>query len=526
MRGYRLLRCEHRLECLGKVKRELTQAAFEIDSAQVSDIIFGAATGSAELAVRQYLLAQLVGKSFNLSLLSSVVSQANGMSYGMPNEWIDILERNGFPVSRFQCSVRWRVKIIKFWLLGFYRFVKACIQSIRSDQLLRDRLHSYAYFDGLTHTNLPAQTNATQELNILSWYEQWNGRDAGVSSLGHSVETSVCTSINSTSVHYQQEALLPLRGFSEWGRFCGWMVQASLLTLIDLLRGRWWNVVMLNQAVYSAKARTLPHKTLACQYLFHNSNWIYRPLWTYEAEKRGSSLVFYFYSTNIQMFNGHHECMPPPFGWKAANWPHYLVWDEFQSDFIASAISPTPQISVVGHIWFGDAVGSNIDLSGSGIAVFDVQPFREAVYRGLALEYEYYTPATALAFLNDVHDVLSEFELDMLFKRKRETHRMAHPQYRGHVKSLETDQSVLLVTPNTSAVEVVKQSIGVISMPFTSTALLGQIYGKPSVYYDALNQVQKGDCAAHGIPVLIGKKELKQWVADLVSKSQTDIQSL
>ena len=67
-----------------------------------------------------------------------------------------------------------------------------------------------------------------------------------------------------------------------------------------------------------------------------------------------------------------------------------------------------------------------------------------------------------------------------------------------------------------SAIQVIESSIAVISMPFTSTALVARELGKPSVYYDSSGLLQKNDRGAHGIPILIGQDELKDWLSKLI----------
>jgi len=52
-------------------------------------------------------------------------------------------------------------------------------------------------------------------------------------------------------------------------------------------------------------------------------------------------------------------------------------------------------------------------------------------------------------------------------------------------------------------------------MPFTSTALMAKLEGKPSVYYDPSGLIQKDDRAAHGVPVLSNIDELQEWVKSI-----------
>ena len=61
--------------------------------------------------------------------------------------------------------------------------------------------------------------------------------------------------------------------------------------------------------------------------------------------------------------------------------------------------------------------------------------------------------------------------------------------------------------------QVIEQAIAVISMPFTSTALIAKEMGKPSIYYDPMGRLQRDDRAAHGIPILSGIEELEEWIS-------------
>ena len=58
----------------------------------------------------------------------------------------------------------------------------------------------------------------------------------------------------------------------------------------------------------------------------------------------------------------------------------------------------------------------------------------------------------------------------------------------------------------------------VVSMPFTSTSLIGNAYSVPSVYYDPFFIISKQDRGANGLPLLSGKDELRQWIKSLKHK--------
>ena len=85
-----------------------------------------------------------------------------------------------------------------------------------------------------------------------------------------------------------------------------------------------------------------------------------------------------------------------------------------------------------------------------------------------------------------------------------------HKQYLKYIKSIEDE--IVIIEPCISAIRIINKCQAVISLPFTSTAILGTKSGKPSIYYDPTSTIFKDDKAAHGIKVISGKNELQQWV--------------
>ena len=74
---------------------------------------------------------------------------------------------------------------------------------------------------------------------------------------------------------------------------------------------------------------------------------------------------------------------------------------------------------------------------------------------------------------------------------------------------------MITVDPDTSAYKLIEKCSAVISMPFTSTALIARELGKPSCFYDPTGLIQRDDRAAHGIPIMIGRVELHAWLEAL-----------
>lgn len=517
IRGYRKLKAAGRMGAITAVKQELTTHSLNLHERHFSSTVMGAGISSGELVVRQYLLVRVGGTNLNQALLMSVGKPNGKVVYAMPSEWFGVVEKNGFQVDHLRSSMLWGLYVCMFFIFGIIKAAKIALTLSRNKDIQPQGAQPYAYLADLALNNMPNSDKEQLQRNIICWYAQWEGKSSGVTEIHHSVEESSSNSIGSFKLTYQSGPLPDLTSTTELARYIIWSGMAFLISAIDLLRGRWWHAFLLNQAALAAQARVVPSGLLAREYLFHNSNWIYRPLWTYEAMQVGAKILFYFYSTNTQSFNDVDKCLPPPYGWKATNWPWYLVWDHYQENFIRNAIGDKYKVLIVGEIWFNEEKSEKIDIpKASAIAVFDVSSFRTLKYRSLGLDYEYYVPQVSVGFLEDIQAVLDEFGISMAFKRKRDIGRFAHPVYRSAVKQIEVESNVICIPPSVSASRLIENSLAVISMPYTSTALIAANKGIPSVYYDSGAKVVRDDCAAHGIPVLIGKQELRNWLRNTV----------
>jgi polysaccharide biosynthesis PFTS motif protein len=514
MRGYRNLKKSGRLGAVSTIQRELTTCNLNIDERFFSARLFGAGLPFAELIIRQYLLVRIGGLNLNRALLLAAGESGGKVVFTMPSQWIKVIEKNGFEVNRLASSLMWAGYVILAYFYGLFTIAKISMNST-GVQSRKCATKPYVYFYALAPNNMPHASSDGVSHDIVSWYINWQGRKPDIDAIHHSVRNTACKRVGDISLVEQAGPLPVLAGKSEFVSYLIWALNALAIAAFDALRARWWHALLLNQAALAAEARVVPSDILALDYLFHNSGWIYRPLWTYEVENRGSNVSFYFYSTNCEGFKRTEESAPLGYGWQAMNWPRYLVWDEGQANFVRRAVGVNAKVEVVGPIWFSDSVAEAPSWLPRTVAVFDVQPMRDSFYRTLGIAFEYYTPDVANKFLLDIRDALANIEGFMAHKRKREIGKLSHPWYRLALKRLELSMNYLPIDPDLSAISLIQKCDAVISMPFTSTALLGREANKPSIYYDPSGLLQKDDHAAHGIPILCNVRELAAWLAEL-----------
>ena len=512
MYGYRNLKQSGRLGAISTIKRELTRCNLDIDERFFSACFFGAGLASAELIVRQYLLVRIGGLNLNRALLLAAGKSGGKVVFAMPLQWIKVVEKNGFEVNRLASTLMWMGYVTAAHLYGLFTIGKILMNSGGAPDRKREP-KAYVYFHDLALNNIPQPLSDSASYDILSWYAQWNGRQSDITKIHHTVRNAPRKRIGEFDLVEQSGPLPTLAGLSEFASYLGWALTAIFIGLWDMLRARWWHSLLLNQSASAAQARIVPSDFLARDYLFHNSGWIYRPLWTYEIERCGSTVSLYFYSTNCEVPKRTEQLASPAYGYAAMNWQRYLVWDKGQADFVRRAVGVDAKVEMVGPIWFSDSVVEQPCLPLRTVAVFDVQPVRNSFYQALALDFDLYTPAVVNKFLLDITDALFNIDCYAAHKRKREIGRQSHPQFRLTLKLLERSERYLAIDPELSAISLIQKSEAVISMPFTSTALLGREANKPSMYYDPLCLLDKDDPAAHGILIVQGPIELGKWVA-------------
>ena len=518
MRGYRYLKQSGEIGRLNALQYALTVTELRSCQGRCSRLIFGAGVDNAELSIRQYLMVRVSAVAkLNGAVLHALGTPDSSVRHYIPPDWQDILRGHGFQVSSLWCSLAWHGFVAIRFVKGVVNIAQiawaSALQIVRGSH---DTLANYVFFDAMAANNLPQPGTDGRSHDIFSWYEKWSGRVANLDALCHGIHDAAPTATNKVPVVGMRWPVAPLADTWLLMRFLIWSAIATCLALFDLLRGRWWHALMLGDGATAALVRMQPAANLAQEYLFTQSRTCDRPLYTYDAEQRGAKVTFYFYSTNSEPLarpTGHQTQL---YIWQAMNWPRYLVWDDYQVEFVRKMVGDSAMVSIVGPIWFSTSAIEPPQLPEKTIAVFDVQPVRMSFYRLLAQEVDYYVPSISVQFLTDNFNCIRSVGAQMLFKRKRQLNsRYHHPSYIQFVERMGRWDKMITIDPDTSAYELIEKCSAVISMPFTSTALIARELGKPSCYYDPTGLIQRDDRASHGIPIMIGRVELQAWLEAL-----------
>ncbi len=508
MRGYDILKKSNRLSLIDNVRNRITEQALNPSTKEITILKNEVAVRDHQVVIQQYLIEQLLTLSFNKSVLFTVAT-GKKLVYPLPSSWQNILSENDIKPNCFICTVLFYKYIFTNGLAGCAEFLWQTLRSFkRSIKVAYSDLGEYVFFEALQPSNLP-DVSGDYEYGIVSTYVKKFPKPDLVDFVCHTVQQKSGLVINGKQTRAIPSPIPPLSFNINFFLFLAIGSRYFLMSLFDVFRGQWQTMLMLREKMKSLAFRFGSNNKKAKQFLFHNSGWIYRPLWTYVAENLGASIVFYFYSVNCERFkrDGRYPDRMTN-SWAITTWPEYLVWDSYHADFVRRVIKRENKATVVGSVSF---IHSSKKLEYSSerfISIFDVQPMRQTFYNTLAVDTEYYVPEVANSFLEDVIKTARNSGFSVIIKRKREIGKYINSEYRSKIESYGKLPDCVFVDPSIPAEEIIKKSILVISMPFTSTAILAKEFGKPGVYYDPSGVIEKEDRAAHGIKILSTIKEL------------------
>lgn len=523
MRGYTILETSDRLDFVIQLKDAIANTPLRSVNNNASPFFFGAGIADAERILRQFLVTRVLSYDFNLKVLTAFGNGSLRVVHPLPAEWRKVVEQHGLTADTGWNKIIWNWRVFMFFLFGLTVFLRSLFYNLKEIFVpsLSKHKDRHVYFEGLTAKNLPQPGVQTNSYDIFSWYEQWKGRPRNITALHHSIPAEEQTAVNGMQIVGVHSAIAPFGSIKLVVKYFCWGVVAFFLAIIDLFRSRYWHALLFGEAAKSAQMRLLSNERLADDYLFPNSHWIYRPLWTYEAEKKGSQITFYFYSTNIESFKKADGYGLQAYTWQIINWPRYLVWDDWQADFVRRAVGNEKNIEVVGSIWFLPGTTQQLTIPRNSVAVFDINPLRDTRYHMFVESPKYLVPSVVNQFLLDIYEVLNNKGLTMVLKRKREIGSMLNKKNRKVVDQLLLADHFLAVDMDIPAHQLIGDCCMVISLPFTSTALIARDLGKPSCFYDPSGLVQPDDRAAHGICIVRGKEELASWVSSVMEQQQS-----
>lgn len=471
------------------------------------------ASGHADAFVRQSLVALVGYRGLMAQLLAYKTGTSRAVCAPIPAAWRQALQEQGVAVDVRGSRLQWV-------LLQGALFAKAGVKLMRltkyslagTPRMGAER--PYRCLVNCPPSVLPPPTPSTFAFRSLgTWFIQRCGEDEPLFHVAAVPPQPVADGGQTTRLPWP-----PLAGLVATVHYLSRTASALLQLAFAALKGDGGAAVVAGGVPEALYFCSIPSDKLAKEYLFTNSDYVVRPLWTYVAEARGADVVLVFYSCNCETLEiAGMQRVPPWIGYPTMTWSRYLAWDEYQISFLQNCGVPADTIEEIGPIPLIDAPVQLPDLTPPVLAVFEVQPHRVSGVAQIGFPHHYYSYRTSHQFLEDVWTVARRHGFTVALKIKRNIGASANPQFRRFIQSFSDRPGVVALDPRCSAERVILASDAVVSMPFTSTGVLAKHLSRPSVYYDPTATLVKNQRPAHGVPLLQDIDALEKWLCSHVA---------
>lgn len=267
-----------------------------------------------------------------------------------------------------------------------------------------------------------------------------------------------------------------------------------------------------DQLALAIKVELSDATTLPQYVFFSESDGIVRPIWTYLAEESGAHVIFLFFSNFDSPLTLEGEDASYD-AFKCSTWSEFWVIDGFQRSRLQNALlTQNVQFRIVGTPWRADSHFMPKIPEGRLIAIFDNESHVDFYYWSSIVDYGFYGSKKDLDFLNDLVEVAERNNLILIHKPKREIGHKRSKDYEDLLASLENSSNYIRVHPDTSPERIIQRVDAVVSIPFTSTALIAKQLGKNSAFYDPTGLLSDKEPCLRDIPLFHNVSSIESWL--------------
>lgn len=453
----------------------------------------------------QFLITYLLNQEFTKALLISL-NKNKHIKFSMPKVWRLTLQNKGFKADTFENKVRWNGYLLKNYVIGVGTF----FFEIKRSLFKKNKINTpFVYFSQLSNNNLPKSQKTHYQNDIISWFVRKSEKPYTIT---HSALGDFVSDYQGSKIKFIDNPIPLIKGLKNWNRFLIWGIIYSFKSIFDERK-----TLLFRQAVLNQIVKITDSQQIASIYMFNNSSSIFRPLWTYEAEKRGASIIFYFYSLNNHIIlekNRKQEIFD--FTWPHSTWPEFWFWNDEQRKSFEKIIYKNFKSKIVGVTPFESSRKMIIKKNTvKYLLIFDISPKPEYQYQLYGVNFDYYNTSFSIKFLETMDRMSKILNIKILYKCKRRVPSIyVNKQYEYYLKSLLSQENWSEVNPEYGINDLCENFniVASIASPFTSTVFTTRKYNIPTIYYDASKKISSKQYFDRGVSIVSDEKSLLNWL--------------
>jgi polysaccharide biosynthesis PFTS motif protein len=452
-------------------------------------------------ASKQKLLAQMLDDSLAPALMLACAGSKFPHIARLPKKWRRFIASKGgviHPLSK----LLWQLTLLR----KFKEAITTCVyllkienNNINQNKAVLCGLHESSYKDTLLN----------EKCNFFNWFKSRFIKDSYlIVGQGESADPSI---------QFIEYPFSSLPRHKRWNFIIG-AISLFFQSAGGFIIGRVGTCYTLPDRLKALYFSLLPDDEIADMYVFTNAHYIYRPEWTYVAEKRGAKIALFFYAVNnfdLALRAGGNIGVAA--GYRQMTWPIIYTQHENHKYFLERIMHVKAKVNVVGPIPYEDSSSKVNVKSAPCLFYFDVQPFRRSFMASIGRPCHIYTEEVSLRTLDDVVSVAEQCELNLYIKPKRSVGNRLSLSYKRHLEELLKKKNVFLLDGGIAVQRLCRKNDIVICQPFTSAALFAKEAGSYVAFFDPENLYEENQAACMGMPLLQGKAQFLGWIKDTMN---------
>ncbi len=517
IRGYSFFKKQKKIYLFRKLKGDLLFSIHEFDRIFFKLIIFfykDFKKINLNLSLSQYISQKISFRKLNLSILKSTVL-SNKIVYRMPTLYKNLINKNyNFNVSSLSNLVLWPSFCLLYWCYANYLLLNIFFKSLLN--LFKKEENIDLFFFKIQKSNTPFSNNdynARNSYDLITWFSNFYLKQGIViKKINHDNSSISNTSTKNLEIIYAVPSYFFIKNIFKIFKFLFISLFLSFISVIFLLIGKWSPALLLNE-IFKAMAYIDSKKSKNFKrYLFHYSETLYRPIWTYFSNLKNAEIILYFYSTYDAPTDYLNKDINRSYEFGNISWSKILVWDEHQKNILSPFVDKNCELLIVGPIWFRDK-NFVFKKNSFKLLIFDMEVQRSSLHCGWGeiSEYNNYNKNLSYLFLNDIYNLFKSKDIEIILKRKRKIGDYAQTSYRNLILKLKKDTKFIEIDEDVSPQYLIENANIVISTPFTSANLYRSKNNLENIYYDPICYININDPATRGFPLIRGANELVEW---------------
>jgi len=455
-----------------------------------------------EISHRQYVIEKLITSnlfSFRLNFVKNFNSK-KGIDAPLIIQHINFFESRGYKINKTKSLFKLSFIIFGELLKGLYLMWRTIFNFSSSF----NNIENFAQF-----CDLPKDFEdvSIEKYNLFSWFQKYfNNKNYKYFLLNQKVNfLKLGKKIN---IKFTKEIFTPLNS----GKKIIFFILSIIVFFYCLCQilniKKWYKCLMFREYLLFIISKLHDKKNVASIYLFSQASYIYKPLWTYEIEKKGKEVVMYCFacSVNAYLKNG---CYPSPeIGHSSMTWKQVLVWSDSFKKYNFS-ICKTPNYVLTSPIYYKDKMLDN-NIQRPSLAIFDVIPYRDAIRASTYPNEDFRNSVNTIKFLKDIISISLKYGVNIYYKSGKDLNQKKYDKkYFKFIEKSSELKNFFVINYLVSPFQLIEKTNFSISLPFTSTGVIPKYFNKVGYYYDPTQLLSKNDRAIDSAVLISGYNELE-----------------